>query len=97
MGISNEDAHAQSAPARMSWAQLLKLVFDIDIEHCPICGGALKIIGATEDAPVTLRSSAIWACQPEPRRVRQLVESIYSTRSEQAKLLANASRRSRSP
>jgi len=27
----------------MSWARLLKRVFDIDIEHCPNCGGALKI------------------------------------------------------
>jgi hypothetical protein len=27
----------------MSWARLLKRVFDIDIEHCPNCGGELKI------------------------------------------------------
>src|SRR5262245_64209449 len=40
---SSEDAHAPPrAPARMSWARLLKRVFDIDIEHC----GALKIIAA---------------------------------------------------
>jgi hypothetical protein len=30
----------------MSWARLLKGVFDIDVEHCPNCGGALKIISA---------------------------------------------------
>jgi Putative transposase len=41
--------HAQGAPARMSWARLLKRVFDIDIEHCPNCGGSLKIIAAIED------------------------------------------------
>jgi hypothetical protein len=34
--------HAQGAPARMSWARLLKRVFDIDIEHCPNCGGRLE-------------------------------------------------------
>ena len=28
-----DHAHAQGAPARMSWARLLKRVFDIDIEH----------------------------------------------------------------
>ena len=32
---SSEDAHAQGAPARMSWVRLLKRVFDIDIEYCP--------------------------------------------------------------
>ena len=36
----------------MSWARLLKRVFDIDVEHCPNCGGALKIIAAIEDPPV---------------------------------------------
>ncbi|MCG7757104.1 MAG: IS91 family transposase, partial [Nitrosomonas sp.] len=35
-----------SASVRISWARLLKRVFDIDIEHCPHCGGALKIIAA---------------------------------------------------
>jgi len=39
------DEHLQ-ASARMSWARLLKRVFDIDIEHCPNCGGELKIIAA---------------------------------------------------
>jgi hypothetical protein len=29
----SENAQAQGAPARMSWARLLKRVFDIDIEH----------------------------------------------------------------
>jgi len=28
---------------------------DIDIEHCPNCGGALKIIAAIEDPPVIVR------------------------------------------
>jgi hypothetical protein len=28
----------------MSWAKLLKRVFDIDIDHCPNCGGSIKII-----------------------------------------------------
>ena len=28
----------------MSWARLLKRVFDIDLEHCPNCGGATRVI-----------------------------------------------------
>ena len=36
---------AHSAPVRMSWARLLKRVFDIDIERCA-CGGKLKLIAA---------------------------------------------------
>jgi hypothetical protein len=47
------DEHLQ-APARMSWARLLKRVFDIDIEHCPNCG-ELKSIAAIEDPAVIVR------------------------------------------
>ena len=32
---SSEDAQAQRAPAHMSWARLLKRVFDIDIKTLP--------------------------------------------------------------
>jgi hypothetical protein len=31
---------------------LLKRVFDLDLEHCPNCGGELKIIAAILEAPV---------------------------------------------
>jgi hypothetical protein len=36
----------------MSWARLLKRVFDIDIERCPHCGGTMKIIAAIEEPAV---------------------------------------------
>jgi hypothetical protein len=45
----------QSTSARMSWARLLKRVFDIDIERCPNCGGTLKIIAAIENPTVIAR------------------------------------------
>ena len=47
-------AHAE-ASARMSWACLLKRVFDIDIERCPRCGGRLKIIAAIVDPQVIVQ------------------------------------------
>ena len=37
---------AQHRPFRLSWARLLKRVFEIDMECCPNCGGELKIIAA---------------------------------------------------
>jgi putative transposase len=40
------------APARMSWARLLKRVFEIDMEYCSQCGGTLEVIVAIEDPPV---------------------------------------------
>jgi hypothetical protein len=30
--------------AGMTWAQRLKRVFNIDIETCPACGGAVRIV-----------------------------------------------------
>ena len=36
----------------MSWARLLKRVFALDLEHCPNCGGELRIIAAILDQPV---------------------------------------------
>ena len=50
---AGHDAH--EAPARMSWARLLKRVFGTDLEHCPQCGGELKIIAAIEESAVIVR------------------------------------------
>jgi len=38
--------------ASMTWAQRLKRVFNIDIETCSECGGAVKIIACIEDPVV---------------------------------------------
>ncbi len=36
----------------MTWAQRLKRVFNIDIETCSKCGGAVRVIAAIEDPVV---------------------------------------------
>ncbi len=50
---ADEDAHG--APARMGWARLLKRVFDLDLEHCPQCGGDFRIIAAIEEPAVIVK------------------------------------------
>ena len=37
---------AHHCPVRLSWAKLLKRVFELDLAHCPNCSGELKIIAA---------------------------------------------------
>ena len=38
--------------AAMSWAQRLKRVFNIDIQTCSACGGAVKVIACIQDPAV---------------------------------------------
>lgn len=52
-GVQCEAETAQVRPGRISWARLLKRVFDIDMQHCPNCGGGqLKIVAAILEWPV---------------------------------------------
>ena len=53
----------------MTWARLLKRVFDIDIERCPHCGGQLKLIAAIEEPAAITRilTHLGLAAQPPPR------------------------------
>ena len=50
-----ESGCAHGRPARISWARLLGRVFEIDLEHCPNCGGELKIIAAILESAVIER------------------------------------------
>ena len=49
---ADDDPPAASPRARMSWAQLLKRVFPIDITVWPMCGGPLALLAAIEDPAV---------------------------------------------
>jgi pyruvate/2-oxoglutarate dehydrogenase complex dihydrolipoamide acyltransferase (E2) component len=59
--------------AAMTWAQRLKRVFGIDIETCPACGAAMRIIACIEDPAVVEKIHAhldakAAAGQPPPSR-----------------------------
>ena len=56
---------AGSAKGRMRWAQLLKRVFDINIEKCPHCRGQLKLIATVEEPAVIQRILEILRRQRE--------------------------------
>ena len=47
-----EDRTPAERRASMTWAQRLKRVFNIDIETCGDCGGAVKVIVCIEDPAV---------------------------------------------
>ncbi len=52
---ATEPGCAHGHPPRISWARLLKRVFQIDLEHCSKCGGQFKIIAAILESPVIER------------------------------------------
>ena len=57
----------QARPHRISWARLLKRVFDIDKRHCPNCGaGELKIIAAILERPVIEKFLTHLGLDPQP-------------------------------
>ena len=59
--------HAHSVPVRKTWAQLLKRVFDIDIdiEQCA-CGGKLKLIAIIEEPAVIEKILKHIGLDPQP-------------------------------
>ena len=71
-----EDRTPAERRAAMTWAQRLKRVFGIDIETCPACGGALRIIACIEDpvviekilAHLDAKAAAARASRPPPCR-----------------------------
>jgi hypothetical protein len=51
--ISNAEVHSPAERhAAMTWAQRLKRVFNIDIEVCGRCGGAVRVIACIEDQEI---------------------------------------------
>jgi hypothetical protein len=50
--VADEPPTPVERRASMTWAQRLKRVFNIDIETCSACGGAMKVIACIEDPAV---------------------------------------------
>jgi hypothetical protein len=69
---------ALGRPHRIGWARLLKRVFDIDMQHCPNCGGGeLEIIAAILERPVIEKILTHLGLDPQPPpkgRAREAVQ-----------------------
>ncbi|VAX12386.1 Mobile element protein [hydrothermal vent metagenome] len=64
--------------ASMTWAQRLKRVFNIDIETCGECGGAVKVIACIED-PVVIKKILAHLkekASPEPTNLLPSVRAL---------------------
>jgi len=59
----------------ITWAQRLKRVFNIDIETCSVCGGAMKVITCIEDPVVIKQIIDHLKHQAETGESRSLPES----------------------
>jgi hypothetical protein len=65
--VQCEAETAQVRPGRISWARLLKRVFDIDMQRCPNCGsGELKIIAAILERLVIEKILSHLGLDPQP-------------------------------
>ena len=66
------DQTATERHAAMTWAQRLKRVFNIDIETCPECGGAVKVI---PKALAALAGQAL-ACIEDPVVIKKILTHL---------------------
>ena len=58
--------------ASMTWAQRLKRVFNIDIDTCSACGGAMKVM---PKALASLAGQAL-ACIEDPVVIKQILDHL---------------------
>ena len=68
--------------SKMTWAQRLKRVFNIDIETCPECSGKVKVIASIEDGQVIkeiLNHLGLESRAPTPWPARGPPAAIVST------------------
>ncbi len=76
----NSELSTVSTRARMSWAQLLKRVFAIDITTCPQCGDPLTLIAAIEDPAVIVKILAHLGLPTRaPPRASARIDEFFQT------------------
>lgn len=68
-GVSIEAEQNGSHEKRISWARLLKRVFDIDIAQCSSCGGKAKVIAAILESVVIRKILAHLKMRKEPPKI----------------------------
>ncbi len=73
--VADEPATPAQRRASMTWAQRRKRVFNIDIEPCSGCGGAMKVIACIEDPIVSKQILEHLKHNAETRGTRALPES----------------------
>jgi hypothetical protein len=66
MKVESEKERVGSKTRRMSWARLLKRVFDLDVTVCFSCQGAVKIIAAILQRAVIVKILAHLKLPTEP-------------------------------
>ncbi len=84
---------AQAMPDRISWARLLKRVFDIDMHTCPNCGGGeLKITAAILERPVIEKILTHLGLDPHVRHQTRPLPDLVHERQGVRGLAEDASR-----
>lgn len=73
--VADEPPTPTQRRASMTWAQRLKRVFNIEIETCSACGGAMKVIACIEDPVVIKQILDHLKHKAETRESRALPES----------------------
>jgi hypothetical protein len=78
-GISEPDTPFRKK-CRITWAALIKAVYEVDPLKCPKCGGTMKIVAFIEEARVIekiLRHCELWKVpEPHPPPVKSIGPSV---------------------
>lgn len=82
--VADEPATPAQRRASMTWAQRLKRVFNIDIETCSGCGGAMKVIACIED-PIVIKQILDHL---KHKAVTSGLKAVYQAPTEEAALMA---------